>query len=109
MLWQGGCHTDHSDTRLGANSTEWNYLKKELAGDFQLIVWDLPGPGGSTRPTIRDYSMENLSRDLAAVLELAGERAFLLGHSIGGMERWPKAADCRDGRCFQLQFSEPRS
>ena len=70
----------------GANSTEWNYLKKELAGDFQLIVWDLPGLGKSTRPTNRDYSMENLSRDLEAVLELTGDRpAILLGHSIGGM------------------------
>jgi hypothetical protein len=36
----------------GANSTEWDYLKKELAEDFRLIVWDLPGLGLSTRPTI---------------------------------------------------------
>jgi hypothetical protein len=28
-----------------ANSTEWDYLKKELADDFRLIVWDLPGLG----------------------------------------------------------------
>ena len=70
----------------GANSTEWDYLKKELAGDFQLIVWDLPGLGRSTRPTNRDYSMENLSRDLEAVLGLTSDRpAILLGHSIGGM------------------------
>ena len=70
----------------GANSTEWDYLKNELPGDFQLIVWDLPGLGRSTRPTNRDYSMENLSRDLEAVLGLTGDRpAILLGHSIGGM------------------------
>jgi pimeloyl-ACP methyl ester carboxylesterase len=70
----------------GANSTEWDYLKKDLAGDFRLIVWDLPGLGRSTRPTNGDYSMENLSRDLEAVLGLAGDRpAVLLGHSIGGM------------------------
>jgi hypothetical protein len=35
----------------GANSTEWDYLKKELSGEFRLIVWDLPGLGRSTRPT----------------------------------------------------------
>jgi pimeloyl-ACP methyl ester carboxylesterase len=70
----------------GANSTEWDYLKKELADDFRLIVWDLPGLGMSTRPTNRDYSIENLSRHLEAVLGLAGDRpAILLGHSIGGM------------------------
>jgi hypothetical protein len=55
----------------GANSTEWDYLKKELADEFRLIVWDLPGLGRSTRPTNRDYSMENLSRHLEAVLALA--------------------------------------
>ncbi|HSZ77476.1 MAG TPA: alpha/beta hydrolase [Chthoniobacterales bacterium] len=70
----------------GANSTEWDYLKKELSGEFRLIVWDLPGLGMSTRPANRDYSMENLSRHLEAVLALAGDQpAILLGHSIGGM------------------------
>jgi pimeloyl-ACP methyl ester carboxylesterase len=70
----------------GANSTEWDYLKKELSDAFRLIVWDLPGLGLSTRPTNRDYSLENLSRHLEAVLGLAGDQpAILLGHSIGGM------------------------
>src|SRR5258708_35928602 len=70
----------------GANSTEWDYLKKELSDEFRLIVWDLPGLGRSTRPTNRDYSLENLSRHLEAVLALAGDQpAILLGHSIGGM------------------------
>jgi pimeloyl-ACP methyl ester carboxylesterase len=70
----------------GANSTEWDYLKKELSDSFRLIVWDLPGLGLSTRPTNRDYSLENLSRHLEAVLGLAGDQpAILLGHSIGGM------------------------
>lgn len=70
----------------GANSTEWDYLKQELARDFRLIVWDLPGLGRSTRPANRDFSMENLSRHLEAVLKLAGDQpAILLGHSIGGM------------------------
>jgi pimeloyl-ACP methyl ester carboxylesterase len=70
----------------GANSMEWNYLKKELADEFRLIVWDLPGLGKSTRPTNRDYSIENLSGHLEAVLGLAGDQpAILLGHSIGGM------------------------
>jgi pimeloyl-ACP methyl ester carboxylesterase len=70
----------------GANSTEWDYLRKELSDEFRLIVWDLPGLGRSTRPNNRDYSMENLSRHLEAVLALAGDQpAIPLGHSIGGM------------------------
>ena len=68
------------------NSTEWHYLKRELTDQFRLIVWDLPGLGLSTRPDNRDYSLENLARDLEAVLGLAdGRPAILLGHSIGGM------------------------
>lgn len=70
----------------GLHSREWNYLKRELADKFRLIVWDEPGLGKSTRPTNRDYSIENLARSLDAVLALAGDKpAILLGHSIGGM------------------------
>ncbi len=70
----------------GANRTEWSDLKRQLADRFRLIVWDLPGLGLSTRPDNNDYSLENLARDLEAVLGLAGGRpAILLGHSIGGM------------------------
>jgi pimeloyl-ACP methyl ester carboxylesterase len=70
----------------GLHSHEWNYLKRELTDDFRLVVWDEPGLGKSTRPHNRDYSLENLARDLEAVLAIAGEKpAILLGHSIGGM------------------------
>ena len=70
----------------GLDSREWNYLKRELSDRFRLIVWDEPGLGKSTPPTNRDYSLENLARDLEAVLALAGDKpAILLGHSIGGM------------------------
>lgn len=70
----------------GLDSTAWHYLKRELTDRFRLIVWDEPGLGLSTRPANRDYSIENLARDLEAVLALANARpAILLGHSIGGM------------------------
>jgi pimeloyl-ACP methyl ester carboxylesterase len=70
----------------GLDSREWNHLKRDLADGFRLIVWDEPGLGKSTRPTNRDYNLENLARDLQAVLALAGDKpAILLGHSIGGM------------------------
>jgi pimeloyl-ACP methyl ester carboxylesterase len=70
----------------GMNSTAWYYLKRQLSDRFRLIVWDLPGLGLSTQPDNHDYSLENLARDLEAVLGLAGGRpALLLGHSIGGM------------------------
>ena len=56
----------------GLDSREWNYLKRDLSDHFRLIVWDEPGLGKSTPPTNRDYSLENLARDLEAVLGLAG-------------------------------------
>ena len=70
----------------GANSTEWYYAKKYLAGKFRLIVWDEPGLGLSKKPDNNDYRLEKMAADLDAVLSLAGGRpAVLVGHSIGGM------------------------
>jgi pimeloyl-ACP methyl ester carboxylesterase len=69
----------------GLDGAEWNYMKKSLSDRFRLIVWDEPGLGRSSRPRNQDYSLENLARDLEAVLGLAGKPAVLLGHSIGGM------------------------
>jgi pimeloyl-ACP methyl ester carboxylesterase len=70
----------------GCDSTEWYYLKRQLAAHFRLIVWDLPGVGRSSRPPTQDYSLEKMAHDLRAVIDMAGDRAVtLLGHSIGGM------------------------
>src|SRR4029453_12920136 len=43
----------------GLDTREWNYLKRDLSDGFRLIVWDEPGLGKSTRPTNRDYNLEN--------------------------------------------------
>ena len=71
----------------GLNSDEWNYLKRDLAREFRLIVWDEPGLGRSARIPDKEYSLKNLACDLNAVLRLASKDrpAILLGHSIGGM------------------------
>ncbi len=69
----------------GLDSAEWYYARKELA-DCRLIVWDLPGLGLSTQPKDHDYSLDNLARDLDAVVGIAeGRPVVLMGHSIGGM------------------------
>jgi pimeloyl-ACP methyl ester carboxylesterase len=70
----------------GPNSTVWYYAKRQLANNFRLIIWDLPGLGKSTKPKNKDYSIEKYARDLEAVISLAGDKpAILLGHSMGGM------------------------
>ena len=68
------------------DSTEWDYSRDALAKGHRLILWDLPGLGKSSRPTNNDFSLENLARDLDAIVGLAGgQPVVLLGHSIGGM------------------------
>jgi pimeloyl-ACP methyl ester carboxylesterase len=70
----------------GLASGAWNHVKRDFSGDYQVVVWDEPGLGASTRPTNRDYSLDNLAADLEAVLNLVGDRrAIVIGHSIGGM------------------------
>jgi pimeloyl-ACP methyl ester carboxylesterase len=70
----------------GTSGTEWYYAKKQLAGKFRLIVWDLPGLGSTEQPADRDYSLDAMARDLHQVLTVAdGRPVVLVGHSIGGM------------------------
>lgn len=69
----------------GMDSHEWYYVKKVLSR-YKLIVWDLPGLGRSSQSLDRDFSLENLARDLELVLALTNDKpAVLIGHSIGGM------------------------
>ena len=69
----------------GSDSTQWYYLKKHLSARFRVIVWDIRGLGRSTPSPADDYSLDRLAEDLEAVVGLAGERAVLVGHSMGGM------------------------
>jgi pimeloyl-ACP methyl ester carboxylesterase len=66
--------------------TAWSYVQQRLSDRFRIVVWDLPGLGRSQRPQRSDYSMENMSRCLAAVMDAtANGPVILVGHSFGGM------------------------
>ncbi|MDP9049154.1 MAG: alpha/beta hydrolase [Acidobacteriota bacterium] len=68
------------------DNTEWFYAKRQLAGQFRLIVWDLPGLGETMSPADKDFSLEKMAADLHTVLILAdGKPVVIVGHSIGGM------------------------
>jgi pimeloyl-ACP methyl ester carboxylesterase len=71
------------------DSTAWYYVRKTLARDYRLVLWDLPGLGKSTQPGDGRYSVTRLAEDLRRVIAEAGEQAgggpvTLVGHSIGG-------------------------
>jgi pimeloyl-ACP methyl ester carboxylesterase len=68
------------------DGTVWAEVLGKLEGRFRIVVWDLPGLGRSRGPTNRDYRLEKMADDLAAVAaSVGGGPVILIGHSIGGM------------------------
>lgn len=68
---------------VGDDSSTWNEVALRLADDgFKVTSWDLRGHGQSTG--FDDYSRDAALADLASIVEAAGPRAILVGHSLGG-------------------------
>lgn len=58
------------------------------AAGMRALAYDLRGHGDSGRATDDDYGLERFGEDVEAVLEAAvsdGERAVVVGHSLGAM------------------------
>ncbi|WP_406266945.1 alpha/beta hydrolase [Nocardia sp. NBC_00881] len=65
----------------------WNPQINAFAGDYRVIAYDQRGHGESEYGS-SELSIDLLADDLAAVLDAAlapGQRAVLVGHSLGGM------------------------
>ncbi|WP_052173004.1 alpha/beta fold hydrolase [Nocardia sp. BMG111209] len=65
----------------------WNPQINAFAGDYRVVAYDLRGHGGSDLgpvPPTPDLLADDLGAVLAAVLR-PGQRAVLVGHSLGGM------------------------
>jgi pimeloyl-ACP methyl ester carboxylesterase len=69
----------------GVDNRAFYYTKRSLSARHRVIAWDLRGLGQSSRAGQNDYSLDAMADDLAAVVDLAGGPAVILGHSIGGM------------------------
>ncbi|HEX4789619.1 MAG TPA: alpha/beta hydrolase [Actinospica sp.] len=73
------------------NTTFWAPVIKALrtgAPELRVVAYDQRGHGGSEAPRSGGYSVPILVEDLTAVLDATlpdGERAVLVGHSMGGM------------------------
>lgn len=70
---------------LGCDHSLWEQLMPGLLRQFRVLRLDKPGHGASdARPG--EYTIEQLGRDVLAVMDAAGvRRAHLCGVSIGGM------------------------
>jgi pimeloyl-ACP methyl ester carboxylesterase len=66
----------------------FHFQRRDLAGDYRAVLYDQPGHGRSGRLPKGEYTLDALGECLRAVLEQAvpvGQRAVLIGHSMGGM------------------------
>lgn len=66
----------------------WIYQIRDLVGEFRVVSYDLRGHGESEPAAGDDYSFDRFGDDVEAVLAAslpAGERAVLVGHSMGAM------------------------
>ena len=70
---------------LGVDHRLWDIAAAGLERDFTLISYDLPGHGDTPVP-VKGYGVEDLSAQLAAVMERERiARAHLGGISLGGL------------------------
>ncbi len=69
------------------NSSSWDVHRGMLAGRYRVVIWDHRGHGRSGWGTPPNATIDQLGRDLYAVIEAAVPRGriALVGHSMGGM------------------------
>lgn len=65
----------------------WHFQRAGLRGRFRMVFYDQRSHGRSGRSRSERCTIEQLGRDLAAVLDdlAADDRVVLVGHSMGGM------------------------
>jgi len=73
------------------NHQVWQPVAEKLADRFFVIAYDVRGAGGSDVPVrVSDYRMEQLSRDLLAVVDalIPGRDFHLAAHDWGSIQSW---------------------
>lgn len=66
------------------SSAQWRALAAKLADRFRVLAPDLCGYGGTGPCGDRPFSLAHEAQIVLALLERAGGRAHLVGHSYGG-------------------------
>jgi pimeloyl-ACP methyl ester carboxylesterase len=72
---------------LALNQDSWHYQRRDLGDLGRLVFWDQRGHGRSGRGTARNATIDQLGRDLHAVVKATAPtgKLVLVGHSMGGM------------------------
>jgi pimeloyl-ACP methyl ester carboxylesterase len=72
---------------LALDAGSWHYQRRDLDDVGRLVFWDQRGHGRSGRGAPENATIDQLGRDLFAVLEAAAPTGpiVLVGHSMGGM------------------------
>ncbi len=72
---------------LGLSTESWGEVPRRLADSQRVVAYDLRGHAQSGDARSGDHSLEAHAHDLTAVLATcldAGEKAVVVGHSLGG-------------------------
>jgi len=70
---------------IGSRKYSWNNVIKELKDEFQCILYDLRGHGGSVVDET-NFTLEELVKDLEKLRShLNINKTHIVGHSLGGM------------------------
>ncbi len=72
---------------LALDQGAWHYQRRDLDDLGRLVLWDQRGHGRSGRGDKAHTSIDQLGRDLLAVIEATAPHGpiVLIGHSMGGM------------------------
>ena len=72
---------------LALNQDSWHYQRRDLEDLGRLVFWDQRGHGRSGRGAARNATIDQLGRDLLAVIDATAPKGpiVLVGHSMGGM------------------------
>jgi pimeloyl-ACP methyl ester carboxylesterase len=70
---------------LGSNAKSWQHQLQDLAGEYDVVAWDMRGYGSSSDPE-GPFTMADVAADLAGLIDHLGfEKAHLCGLSMGGV------------------------
>jgi NAD(P)-dependent dehydrogenase (short-subunit alcohol dehydrogenase family)/pimeloyl-ACP methyl ester carboxylesterase len=77
------------------NHHVWDAVAEQLAGQFNVVAYDVRGAGESARPADRSgYRFPQLVSDIGAVIDSLGvDAVHLLGHDWGSIQGWAAVTD----------------